>query len=246
MLAKQWFKCIEIVTDSAGADFIKQIGIPADSIIIRLDEINHIRPELWAYGKMATYAMQNEPFLHLDYDVYLLKRPDAVFDSQVITQNPESVKEYYYDDRIKFFDANFKNLPEEWKSFRKNKNQIAYNVGIIGGRNFRALRQYAEKGMKMIADNLHLINSMTDKLKVNDFNIVYEQYFLAAYMNYHNVNVDTLIPHMGDNNRAENGYEHFIGSAKGHLPNVKRMERFLFRHFPNVKQKLKGLRTELN
>lgn len=244
MLARQWFSRVELVTDKAGAEFVRKVGIPFNEISVELDEINHLRPELWAFGKMKTYAMQEESFLHLDYDVYLLKRPDAVFHSDIITQSPEAIHEWYYDERIKHFDNNFKNLPVEWHSFRQNFDRYAYNVGIIGGRNYKALKEYAEKGMKIIMDNIAHIDSLKDSGKVNDFNIVYEQYYLAAYMKHHGIKVNTLLPNF--ESRHNFRYEHFIGGAKHNIENSKKIESFLFKHFPKAYEKLFKIKSELN
>ena len=244
MLAKNWFKRVEVVTDKAGADFIKQIGIPFDKTIVELDKINHIRPELWAFGKIKTYAMQDEPFIHLDYDAYMLKRPDVIMNSDVFVQSPECIHEWYYADNIDFFDKNFEHLPKEWHSYRENYKRMAYNVGIIGGKNYKALQEYAVKGMKIITDNYSVISKMQDADKVNDFNIIYEQYYFTAYMCHRGIKIDTLLPNFESGHRL--GYEHFIGGAKNNQNNANKIDMFLRKHFPAIIPKLNNLKIELS
>src|SRR6266511_4158572 len=45
---------------------------------------------LWALPKIYTYSLQNEPFLHIDGDVFLFKKlPESLLNSELIAQNKE-------------------------------------------------------------------------------------------------------------------------------------------------------------
>lgn len=246
LLAKQWFKKVELVTDKTGYDFvIKKLKIPFDNVEVVLDEINDIHPELWAFGKLKAYSIQKEPFVHIDYDVFLFKNPKSILNSNIITQNVESLNYPFYANNIKRFNQNFKKLPAEWIDYQYKKNQVAYNVGIIGGQEYEALVDYAKKGMSIILDNYEEVEKFSSvKHMLNDFNVVYEQYFLSAYMYYHGLKVDTYINKANDN--YIKGYTHALGSAKGDINNNLKIERMLRKSFPSINPVLNSLKTSLS
>jgi hypothetical protein len=70
-LARLQFETVELVTDSRGRDWISRFGLPFDSVRTDLDRLEGIDPRLWCYGKVETYRIQDEPFFHLDFDVFL-------------------------------------------------------------------------------------------------------------------------------------------------------------------------------
>ncbi|NNC87797.1 MAG: hypothetical protein HKN82_04965 [Akkermansiaceae bacterium] len=73
-LARRQFGRVELVTDTEGREFVRQCGIKFDAVHTSLDRLADIHPKLWCYGKMEAYRLQTEPFMHLDFDVFI-KRP---------------------------------------------------------------------------------------------------------------------------------------------------------------------------
>jgi hypothetical protein len=70
-LARQHFGETELVTDSAGRDLAARFSLPFDNVRTDLDRIGHVDPRLWCYGKLEAYRLQEEPFIHLDFDVFM-------------------------------------------------------------------------------------------------------------------------------------------------------------------------------
>lgn len=60
-----------IYTDSFGARQIEDLGLACE-ILVNLDGLHaYFSPAKWAAAKIHTYGKMSEPFLHLDYDVFL-------------------------------------------------------------------------------------------------------------------------------------------------------------------------------
>ena len=69
---KQFYDEIELVTDSEGADLlINKLHLPYTSCLTILDKLKNENPAIWALGKIAAYEVQQEPFIHVDGDIYI-------------------------------------------------------------------------------------------------------------------------------------------------------------------------------
>lgn len=70
LVASRGHDCL-IHTDAYGAHIAARMRLPA-RVAITLDEpLRHLPPGKWAAGKVHTYGLMRQPFLHLDYDVFL-------------------------------------------------------------------------------------------------------------------------------------------------------------------------------
>lgn len=48
---------------------IDDLKLPYTKVHVVLDELNDYHKNLWAIGKIRTYQLQEEPFIHIDGDV---------------------------------------------------------------------------------------------------------------------------------------------------------------------------------
>ena len=198
--ARKSFKHIEFYTDAVGYKLlVLDNGLEFDKVHIVLDDLNDLPADLWMLGKLYTYSLQREPFMHLDYDLYLLKPvPDTLHNMPIIVQCEESLKHTdVYEWGINWVHLNNQNQPIEFSySLDKSipyKYQAVYNVGMIGGQNFEDLAKFGGKALQLVRDNTERIKSLpTDKQ--NRLNIVYEQYYFTQYMQYHNIPVTQYMP----------------------------------------------------
>ena len=87
-------------TDSRGAELlVDALGLPFRQVDLALDALDAPGndPQWWVLGKLATYAAQTRPFLHLDGDVFLWKAlPARVTGAGLFAQNPEI---FYFEDQ---------------------------------------------------------------------------------------------------------------------------------------------------
>lgn len=88
---KQFYDEIELVTDSEGADLlINKLHLPYTSCLTILDKLKNENPAIWALGKIAAYEVQQEPFIHVDGDIYIWKPfPKRIEEVGIVAQNIE-------------------------------------------------------------------------------------------------------------------------------------------------------------
>ncbi|WP_276855556.1 DUF6734 family protein [Bacteroides fluxus] len=88
---KQFYDEIELITDSEGADLlINKLHLPYTSYLTTLDKLNDENPAIWTLGKIAAYEMQQEPFIHVDGDIYIWKPfPKRIENAGIVAQNIE-------------------------------------------------------------------------------------------------------------------------------------------------------------
>jgi hypothetical protein len=245
-LARRHFAKTQLVTDTPGkAMLIDRLGLEFDDVRIDLDGLHDADPGWWALGKLTAYSLQQEPFVHLDTDVFLWKAlPPSLIAAPVLTQCPEV---HSRNDRWggpsqveALFEHHQLSLPVEWEwassvdtyTFREE------NCGIIGGNRVDFLRHYAQTAIRLIQDPAHRAAwaEVTDKGS-GTLNMMLEQYLLASCLEYHRI--DPHSPYRGVTVRhlfpswseacnphasARVGYTHLLGE-KSHPAVMARLEQ---------------------
>lgn len=175
---KAHYKEVELVTDKKGYDLlINKLELPYTSIKVILDDLNEYNEDLWALGKIYTYSIQSQPFIHADSDVYIWERFDPAFErSSLLAQNIEKGFSYYDDVLSKIYNS-FEFIPNALKSFKeRNKVTMAINAGIIGGEDIDFFNQYAKEAFEFVDKSyMHL-----QDINVGMFNLIYEQFLFYA------------------------------------------------------------------
>jgi len=242
-----------LFTDNAGARvLVDALGLPFRHVDLRLEEL-HERShdsQWWVLGKLMTYAAQTTPFLHLDSDVFLWKPlPADVTDAPIFAQNPEV---FYFEDqslyRLEPFLTGIERLggwlPPEWLWYAARRGNRALCCGILGGHNLSFIQHYAKRAIEVICHRRN--QPVWPTLGVRD-NILVEQYFLAACLEYHRENrrrpvhkrleAAYLFPSSADAFDPERatraGYTHLIGDAKNDRQIADNLERRVRRQYPD-------------
>lgn len=82
---------ITLITTPKGKEFLKDI--PYTNIELFEEEIPSNFSRVWTMSKLFAFkqiANKNEPFLHIDYDVFLFKKlPEYFINGQIVCQNIE-------------------------------------------------------------------------------------------------------------------------------------------------------------
>jgi hypothetical protein len=220
-----------LLTDTAGAELlVDRLKLPFRQVELTLDALDrHDDPEWWVLGKLSAYAAQTEPFVHLDSDVILWRPlPAEVTRAPVFAQNPER---FSFEDqplyRISAFmrgiDQGGGWLPHEWTDYADRRVNRAICCGILGGNDTAQLARYAHLAMEIIR---HPKNQLIfPSLGVRD-NILVEQYFLAAFLDWRarrtmgGVAPETAFLFPSSNDAfdplmaEQAGYTHLIGDTK--------------------------------
>jgi hypothetical protein len=180
----------------------KNLGLNYDNFI----EINHDDKyrNYWSSSKMKTFEKMNDEII-IDHDVFLFKDLSNLLDqNDLIYTHDEIIEErkWYCGELLKIFAQSVpKNLILEWDylvdSFYdknlnlKNENEAysfkAYNCSIIGFKNSKYAKDYAEKSLLLF----EFFNKFYKNISYL-YNSIYlptipEQLFLSFYAKYHNL-----------------------------------------------------------
>jgi hypothetical protein len=234
--ARKSFDTVELYTDKAGYKMlVSESGLIFDDIHVVLDDINDLPSDLWMSGKLYTYSFQKEPFIHLDYDLYLLKPlPHSFQNMPVVVQCEELfIHTDIYSWGINLINSTHKNIP---LTFSHSKNvpyheQKAYNMGLVGGQNYKDIAQFGTESLQLIKDNLDEIKALPND-KQNLLNIVYEQYFFTQYMLHNNIPVTIYMPDALKRYKFDNDtFVHLLSKVKAyHGPCVEMEEVYLSKY----------------
>jgi hypothetical protein len=269
-LARQHFVETLLVTDAAGkAMLVDELGLEFDQVSTELDRLRDADPGWWALGKLVAYSLQDRPFVHLDTDVFLWKSlPPALTVAPVFAQCPEhhSLQNAWCGPQPieSLFDRHKLQLPVEWE-WASSRNTTSFreeNCGIVGANRVDFIRHFAQVGIRMVTDPAHqaLWADLPEKF---GFNMLIEQFLLAACVDYHRlnpespfrgVNIRYLFPSWEDafnpHAAAHAGYTHLLGDAKNHPDVMARLENRVsmldpafHRHCLRVAQFASGVRV---
>jgi len=205
-LLKKHYGRVTLITDNYGKEFLKDCYF--DEIRTDLNDLDDLLGDKitynWALGKLYAYkklAEQNEPFLHVDYDVFMFKPlPEYTHNQQILVQSDERVPCFRSAEH--FLNDYGLNLFEEYVEHRHEfpkpifDGELAgYNVGIFGGTNCKFIKQYAEKAINFTLDpKTHRLYRALRQNNEAAPALVTEQYYLAILAKKYNVPVSCLLP----------------------------------------------------
>ncbi len=232
-LAKKHFEKVILVTDTNGNDLlINKMNLPFDEVSLALNNMPPLNKNLWAYGKIYAFALQTEPFVYLDYDVFLFNKinpyPGIIVQS-VEGFNPVLLNGVYADYVNKLVTANY---TSEMFVDRDESVLYGYNLGVFGGTDLDFIKDYCGEA-KRIAEyiNLH-ITEITP-----EFSKLYEQWALAISVVYYNKSITPLLN--SKNESITKGYTH-LKSRKGDKMVTSLIRKKLSTMFPQAYKEISG------
>ena len=160
LLLRRYYE-VELVTDAAGKELlIDLLELPYASVSVALNQLDGYHHDLWALGKIYTYSIQHEPFIHVDGDFYLRGRlGEPALRAALLTQTkiPIDNAGFYY-----FLNYLKNNTRQHTRIFPAlgsgNSFEGLYNPGVIGGNDARFLSQYAGAVLQYVHENADLLS----------------------------------------------------------------------------------------
>jgi hypothetical protein len=172
------FDEVELITDDLGKEIlINKLKLPYTSVSTKLNTILHSYPlQVWALAKIFSYSIQTKPFLHIDGDVFLFKKPnEKILKAGIISQNLEKDL-FFYKDALDEVNQHFTDIPEIYqKSNYENKTIYSANAGLIGGSDLDFFKIYCEAAFEFINNNKQSLSKIETK-KLPLLNFLFEQY----------------------------------------------------------------------
>lgn len=224
--AKQHYKEINLITDYAGEKMLKNV-FNWHSISTELESLPKEYKDVWSLGKIKSYNMiskYGDPFLHLDYDVFLIKPlPEKLVQSdlfcQSIEENCYSRYQLYAFDKYcknKFYPFEFDLQSEDW----------APNCGIIGGKDLDFFQKYSDLVFKLVLDEENKMFWLCHYLNSDKKSCIPEQYYLGLMSKFLNKKIETLFKVKFDKvrNLQRNHYVHLCREGKRDPQALKNIE----------------------
>ena len=249
---RKFYNNVSLITDVIGNELlIEQLGLPYTNVTIALDELNNCHPELWALGKVYSYGLQEDPFLHVDGDVYIWERFHKKFEtSGLIAQNLEHNFSYYKSTTKSLIDQKCY-IPDVITQITSNGNEVnAYNAGVLGGSNILFFKRYVKAALEFVDNNIQHL----PMLPVGKINAFFEQHLFYCISKKEQLKVDCIFDiidkeklnfilksHSQFAKAPADGvkYIHLYGEdCKMNIEHCKRLEALMRDEFPDYYQRI--------
>lgn len=186
---------VELYTDSYGKHILyEMLELPYTNVSTELECLDSLNHNLWAFGKIYTYSLQSQPFLHVDSDVYMWKKfDDRIMSADVVGQSLEE----NYVANIDYFNRIEKVLtyiPDAIRNARKTSpnDVIQLNAGIFGGNDMAFFREYTREAFMMVDKNYDSLSKLNNISK-GEFNMVFEQFLAYCLCCENKVNLQVIL-----------------------------------------------------
>lgn len=175
---RKFYDDVELYTDDFGMHLFKDVlHLPYTRFHNVLNDLD-MDESFWAYGKIVTYSLQDEPFLHIDNDIFISdKFPKRIEKAELAGQNIEWITPKATDDYTEALEFLRQNVPVCPKIILDSECRQAINMGLFGGNNIEFIQRYAHTAMDAIKEALPYI--LSKKGKDGAFNIIFEQLLLS-------------------------------------------------------------------
>ncbi len=241
---REFYDNVVLYTDSQGKRILGDyLHLPYTKIEVVYDNLK-CREAHWAYPKIVTYSLQDEPFLHVDGDVILSRPIDKnIIGAELIAQNKEIISDYYKN-MVNDIMRRRTILPSYLKKDIENGSFGSYNAGLLGGSDINYIKKYCEEANKIINDNG--MNDPTESNMAVNNNILFEQILFYSMVKNDKREVKTVIEH----DVQDNGYSykefadfylygeypliHMLGGHKRNYKVCELMKKMLLKISPDL------------
>jgi hypothetical protein len=194
---------------------IDTLELPYTNVRITHDNIYMPDERLWALSKIHTYALQTQPFIHLDGDVFLFdKLPSHLLSAELVVQNIEMATGYYTSTQNELI-RHFTFFPDcVYKDFCSGIPISAVNAGLLGGQHCTFINAYAETAVKYVSENVDHFS----KLNLDRFNVFFEQHLFYSMAMEQEIPISMLLTErVKDNQYKDLSHFHTVQYRKNYL-----------------------------
>lgn len=249
---KEFYKT-ELITDIEGYKvLIELLKLPYDNVNIVLDEINEYSADIWALGKLYSYKIQNEPFMHVDSDSYIWSRfPASLGAGGLIVQQLE----FEYESNSALYAALEQELayiPESITRYHSTNIKVTQiNAGLFGGNDIQFLRKFTDEAFDFI--KLNPYDKLSGKTSSWVYNTYFEQFLFYCSALEANKKISCLLSEEIKEKVNKTGYAdifqapddnkfiHYVGTAKRNLSLAIQMTQRLYYEYPEYYFRIKDL-----
>ncbi len=170
--AKLFFDKVILFTDTEGLQFFSDNTTPIlspavfDKVEVILDNIN-FPPNFWAIGKIYAFqyaaVVYQQPFIHFDYDSFITDNVVHILENQPLIAQHKETEDFYAD----------------YSKYGLKPNKYAYNTGIFGGSDVRAIADYCAGALETAEKLREFTHPVKDRL----ISCIFEQKYLYDFCN---------------------------------------------------------------
>lgn len=240
---REFYDDVVLYTDNAGQKcLVDLLQLPYSEVHTIYDK-DLCLSQHWAYAKIKTYSLQQEPFVHIDGDVFLPSSiPSAVLNAPLLTQNVEYGTDYYDQMLDRFLQHPGISVPDWLLDSWKQKPILSHNMGLFGGSDLDFIHRYCNEVERLLQGNR--INDPADPRSSVNANVIFEQMVFGAMAESEGREVRTLLR----DEYEDTGYSsarfcnferwneaallHIVGGNKRVAATCEAMERKLFNSYP--------------
>lgn len=252
---REHYSQVELYTDQRGYDvLIGKLHLPYTKVHVVYDD-SLCLPRHWAIAKIRTYAMQTEPFLHVDGDIYV-PRPLSreALSAPLVAQNRE-IGTVYYRRMMENVQRNGEIvLPAYITEALRAESVASYNMGMFGGHDLGFIHRYCQEAFMFLERN-HMNDYLLPHSRVC-CNILFEQVFFAVLADLAGREVASVLGRAvkdeGYSGRefcdlsywSQRPFFHLLGGHKRNPYNADMLRRTLLRLYPDVLERITCLFVE--
>ncbi|MGO4294308.1 DUF6734 family protein [Chitinophaga sp. RAB17] len=247
---RKYYDSVELVTDEWGKEIlIDKLNLPYTKVTVALDELNRFDAGMWTMGKVYAYGLQQEPFIHVDSDVFIWKPfEDDIVNAALVAQNLEEKGQGYSESFLTVCDT-FSHVPEYFQPLYDQGFSPSANAGILGGNNIPFMQNYVREVFSFLDNNKKDLDSMI-RQNAGNFSVVCEQVIFYSYAKHCGVDIGYLLPatpslppdigyfHMAEQNR---GLVHCVSFYKRDLLSYATLKWRLWENYPAYYNKINKL-----
>ena len=226
LYAKKWGFRVEVVTDLEGQKLLQ--GMPYDKLTTELEFLSY-NGKTWVEGKIMAISIQKEPFIHIDWDVFLLKHKVVeifkTFKADLLVQSVDD-KNYFAPNFMEevaemshMLKASDNDVPHYHKQHDKQ-----FNCGVMGFRNLKLRDEFVQDFAKALR-----ATSQTHK----DFSIHIEQGMLFSTVADGEYSYRAVINSKRIGEAEKIGYTHLLYLSKYTKESQDKIKQRIAKEFPD-------------
>lgn len=182
-----------LYTDQIGYVMLKNVVNYDEIIIFDKNILSKFSPKIWSLGKLLAMSLVNEPFIHIDFDMFLFQK----LDENLIKKDFFAI---YKEPWLTYIKGNF----EKIYNLYPNKNDLdinklmSSNFAIVGGQNFEKINEVCKK----IINFAILFKEDLEKIVVKvhwELPVIFEQILIPNMLStLFNIETETLFPDLNE------------------------------------------------
>lgn len=240
--ARRHYSEVELVTDHDGLELLcNKMALPFTSANTELSSLPSSLSFLWALGKLKAYGLQSKPFIHLDGDVFLWKKPSCD-DGEVFAQNFETFDAYFC--RVESVLSRLGYCPD-WMKEPQAIGTKPVNMGLFGANKLSFVKEYAALALEVATHprNREPLFEIYRAIHHVTPSTVCEQWIVTALAKRLGQPIKCLFDEGACWNKEdanEAGYTHLLGASKQNIGVCKRLEARVQRDYPELWERVQA------